>query len=87
MTPQEAADGLIELVLADGGRFLVALRDQAADDPAIEAGVVRAMLDAMDSRDAVCAAVDGYAEATGLVATYADGDDVLIVAIGNRETG
>lgn len=87
MTPREAAEGLIEVVLPEAGRVLVDIRDPAAGDPDIEAGVVRVMLDADDSHVDLCAAVDHYAQASGLAATYAIGHDALIVAIGDPEVG
>lgn len=83
MTPQEAAAGLIELVLPQGGRVLVDIGDRAAADPGIEAGIIRVMLDAKDAHADLCAAVDDYAEASGLAATYAFDNDALIVAIGD----
>jgi hypothetical protein len=87
VTPQEAAEGLIELVLPDRGRVLVDIRDRAAGDPEVEAEVIRVMLDADDSHGDLCAAVDDYAEASGLAATYAFDTDALIVAIGDPEVG
>jgi hypothetical protein len=87
VTPQEAADGLIELVLPERGRVLVDIRDRAAGDPDVEADVIRVMLDADGSHGDLCAAVDDYAEASGLAATYAFDADALIVAIGDPEVG
>ena len=87
MTPQEAAAGMIELVVPRGGRVLVDIGDRAALDPAIEAGIIRVMLDAEDTHADLCAAVDDYAEASGLAATYAFDNDALIVAIDEPEVG
>lgn len=87
MTPQQAAEGLIELVVPQGGRVLVDFRDRAAGDPEIEADVIRMMLDAEEPDGDFCAAVEDYADASGLTATYYLGREALIVAIGEADSG
>lgn len=87
MTPQQAAEGLIELVRPEGGRVLVDFRDRAADDPEIEADVIRMMLDADEPGGDICAAVDDYVSASGLAATYYLGQEALIVTIGEPPSG
>lgn len=81
MTPEQAADGLIELVLPEGGRVLVDFGDRATDDPAIEADVIHLMLDAGDIAGDICAAIDDYAGASGLAATCYLGRDGPVVTI------
>ena len=87
MTPQQAAEGLIELMLPEGSRVLVDFRDRAAGDPEIEADVIRVMLDAEDLDGNICAAVDEFAAASGLAATYYLGQEALIVTIGEPPSG
>jgi hypothetical protein len=82
MTPQQAADGLIELLLPEGRSVLVDFRDRAAGDPEIEADVIRIMLDAEEPDGDICAAVGDYAESSGLAATYYLGAEALIVTLG-----
>lgn len=83
MTPQQAAEGLIELV-AEDSRVLVDFRDSAAGDPDIEAEVIRAMLDAGESDGDICGAVQKYVDASGLAASFFLGGDEVIVTIGSH---
>lgn len=78
---------MIELLSPGGGRVLVDFRDRAAGDPAIEADVIRMMLNAEDLDGDICAAVDDYADASGLAATYYLGRDALIVTVGESGAG
>jgi hypothetical protein len=71
MTPRQADDGLLELVLPDGGRVLVRFGDEVSTNPDIEATVVRMMLAATGSEHEVRAALADYAEASGLRAVIA----------------
>jgi hypothetical protein len=68
MTPQQADDGFMELNLPDGGRVLVCFSDELQANPDIEAAVVQVMLAATGSEDDVRAALDDYAESSGLTA-------------------
>ena len=86
MTPQQAAEGLIELV-TEGGRVLVDFRDRAAGNPDIEAEVIRAMLDAEETDRDIYGAVQDYVDASGLAASFFLGRDELIVAIGTPADG
>ncbi len=85
MTPQQAADGLVELVFPGGSRVLVDFRNGAACDPLVEASVIRMMLDAEGADGDLRAAIDDYAAASGLTASYYLGEDTLIVAIGDPD--
>lgn len=83
MTPQQAADGLVEVMLADGQRMLVDFRNVAADNADVEADVIRMLLDTEETDGDVCGAVQAYAEATGLTASFFLGREEVIVAIGS----
>lgn len=82
MTPQQAAEGLIELVTEEG-RVLVDFRDRTAGDPDVEADVIRAMLDAGETDGDIYGAVQNYVDASGLAASFFLGRDELIIAIGS----
>ena len=84
VTPQQAADGLLEFVLPDGQRILVDLRGRAAGDPDIEAEVIQMLLDAEASDADIYGAVEEYAGASGMEATFFLGSDALIVALGTE---
>jgi hypothetical protein len=82
MTPQQAANGFMELDLPDGGRVLVSFSDEVSSNPDIEASVVRMMLASTGGEDEVRAAIADYAEASGLTAVVIGERDSLTVAIG-----
>lgn len=82
MTPQQAAEGYIELDLPNGGRVLVWFGDEVSSNPDIEASVVRMMLASTGSEDDVRAALADYAEASGLTAVVTRERGLLAVAIG-----
>jgi hypothetical protein len=86
MTPQQAADGLIEVIPAEGGRVLVDFHDGAAGDPEIEAAIIQVMMNVEGGEGDICAAVQEYAEASGLTATFFLGSEDVIVAVGSAET-
>jgi hypothetical protein len=87
MTPQQAADGLIEVIPAEGGRVLVDFHDGAAGNPDVEADVIQVMLNVEGGEGDICAAVQEYAEASGLTATFFLGSEHVIVAIGREAPG
>lgn len=78
MTPQEAARGIVELVLPAGGRVLVELPDTIAANPDVEAELVQVMLTADGSDGQVSAALANYADAAGLKARYVPGPPSLV---------
>lgn len=87
MTPKQAADGLVEVMLADGQRMLVDFRNVAPDNADVEAEVIRTLLDTEEADGDICGAVQAYAEATGLTASFFLGRDEVIVAIGSPHEG
>ena len=82
MTPEQAAEGFVELGLPDGGRVLVCFGDEVASNSDVEASVVLMMLAATGSEDDVRAALADYAEASGLTAQVSIDRGALTVLIG-----
>lgn len=82
MTPQQARDGLVELVLPDGGHVLVGFGKEASINPAVKASVVQIMLDATGDAQEVRAAVADYAQASGFTAHLRMDGRALVVMIG-----
>jgi hypothetical protein len=82
MTPQQADDGLVELMLPDGGHVLVGFSEEASINPAVEASVVQVLLDATGNEDEVRDALAQYAEASGFAAKLSrkDGSIILMIA-------
>jgi hypothetical protein len=81
MTPRQAAEGILELGLPDGGRILLSFEDDVSGDADLENGVLLAMLAAGDSEGDVCAAVADQAEAMGLRAVVSDSGQPVTVVI------
>jgi hypothetical protein len=82
MTPQQARDGLVELVLPDGGQVLVAFGAEIVSNPDVEASVVQMMMAATGNEDDVRAALAAYAEASGFTASLSTYRGSLTVVIG-----
>jgi hypothetical protein len=81
MTPQEAAEGTVELVLPEGGRVLVEFPEAFAGNPDVEGDLVQIMLSTEGSDGEVCEAICLYAEAVGLTARYALRRESMVVEI------
>ena len=81
MTPQQADEGLVELMLPDGGQVLVGFGDEVSSNPDVEASVVRMMLSATGSEDDVRAVLTDYAEASGLTAVVSTNQGTMLVVI------
>jgi hypothetical protein len=84
MTPEEATDGLVELVLPEGGRVLVDIRGDVTRTPDLEADVVQLLLEAGGDHDDVCSALRDLAHDAGLTAKYSPGRDSVVVALRPR---
>src|SRR5688572_26675029 len=82
MTPQQAGDGLVELMLPDGGHVLVGFREETSINPAVEASVVQVMLDATGNEDEVREALAHYAEASGFSAELSRDRGSIVLMIG-----
>jgi hypothetical protein len=84
VTPEQASDGLVELILPEGGRVLVDIRDDVDRTADLEADVVQLLLEADGSDDDVCSALKDMAHDAGLTAKYSLGRDSVIVALRSR---
>jgi hypothetical protein len=72
----------MELMLPQGGQLLVAFRNDAFANPAVEASVVQLMLDATGGNDEVAAALADYAEASGFALEISENRGSRIVTLG-----
>jgi len=84
VTPEQASDGLVELILPEGGRVLVDIRNDVERTADLEADVVQLLLEADGSDDDVCSALRDLAHDSGLTAKYSVGRDSVIVALRSR---
>lgn len=84
MTPEQASNGLVELILPEGGRVLVDIREDVERTADLEAEVVQVLLQADGSDDDVCSALRQLAHDEDLTAKYSQGRDSVIVALRSR---
>lgn len=84
MTPEQASNGLVELVLPEGGRILVDIRDDVERTADLEAEVVQVLLQVDGSDDDVCSALRELAHDEDLTAKYSKGRDSVVVALRTR---
>ena len=84
MTPEQASNGLVELILPEGGRVLVDIRDDVERTAELEAEVVQVLLEADGTDDDVCSALRDLAHDADLTAKYSLERDSVIVALRSR---
>jgi hypothetical protein len=84
VTPEQASDGFVELILPEGGRVLVDIRNDVERTADLEADVVQLLFEADGSDDDVCSALRDLAHDSGLTAKYSVGRDSVIVALRSR---
>ena len=69
-------------MLPQGGHVLVAFRNNAFANPAVEASVVQLMLDATGGNDEVAAALADYAAASGFTLEVSEDRGSRMVTLG-----
>ena len=82
MTPQQAAEGVLELRTPEGTCLLIAFGANASGDPDIECSVLYAMLEAGDSEVEVQLAVAEVAAEAGLRAEVVPASSPTTIVIG-----
>ena len=84
MTPEQASNGLVELILPEGGRILVDIREDVERTADLEAEVVQLLLQVEGTDADVCSALRELAHDEDLTARYSQGRDSVIVALRSR---